>query len=65
LSQAGEKTSGDGYKAAGGRRSVQKLGRELKGETSWIDLGRDDQLETEILKRIEKRLAKAEKGKVE
>jgi hypothetical protein len=57
LSVASERTSGPGYRAAGGPRSVQKLGREIRGETSWIDLGRDEQLETEILKRIESRLS--------
>jgi hypothetical protein len=37
------------------QRSVQKfkLGREQKSNLSWTDLGRDNQLETEILKRIE------------
>jgi hypothetical protein len=34
-----------------------KLSREQKAALVWTDLGRDNQLETEILKRIEKRLA--------
>jgi hypothetical protein len=40
------------------QRSVQKfkLGREQKSNLTWTDLGRDSQLETEILKRIESRL---------
>jgi hypothetical protein len=40
------------------QRSVQKfkLGREQKSNLTWTDLGRDNQLETEILKRIESRL---------
>jgi hypothetical protein len=40
------------------RRSAQKLkfGSEQKTNATWIDLGRDSQLETEILKRIEKQL---------
>jgi hypothetical protein len=33
-----------------------KLSREQKATIVWTDLGRDNQLETEILKRIEKRL---------
>jgi hypothetical protein len=41
------------------RRSAQKLklSPEQKTNATWIDLGRDNQLETEILNRIEKRLA--------
>ena len=40
------------------KSSVQKLElrEEQKGEMVWIDLGRDNRLETEILKRIEKKL---------
>jgi len=40
------------------QRSVQKfkLGHEQKSNLTWTDLGRDNQLETEILKRIESRL---------
>ena len=40
------------------QKSVQKfkLGREQKSNLTWTDLGRDNQLETEILKRIESRL---------
>jgi len=40
------------------RHSAQKLkfGSEQKTNATWIDLGRDNQLETEILKRIESRL---------
>jgi hypothetical protein len=40
-----------------------KFGRDQKATIAWIDLGRDNQLETEIIKRIEKRLATLEKGK--
>ena len=45
------------------QRSVQKfkLGREQKSNLTWTDLGRDNQLETEILKRIEKQLATTKK----
>jgi hypothetical protein len=45
------------------QRSVQKfkLGREQKSNLTWTDLGRDNQLETEILKRIEKQLAATRK----
>jgi hypothetical protein len=45
------------------QRSVQKfkLGREQKSNLTWTDLGRDNQLETEILKRIEKQLAATKK----
>jgi hypothetical protein len=45
------------------QRSIQKLklGREQKSNLTWTDLGRDNQLETEILKRIEKQLATAKK----
>ena len=40
------------------QRSIQKfkLGHEQKSNLTWTDLGRDNQLETEILKRIESRL---------
>jgi hypothetical protein len=40
------------------QRSNQKLklGHEQKSNLTWTDLGRDNQLETEILKRIESRL---------
>jgi hypothetical protein len=40
------------------QKSIQtfKLGREQKTTLTWTDLGRDNQLETEILKRIESRL---------
>ena len=45
------------------QRSVQtfKLGHEQKSNLTWTDLGRDNQLETEILKRIEKQLAAPKK----
>ena len=45
------------------QRSVQKLklGREQKSNLTWTDLGRDNQLETEILKRIEKQLSATRK----
>jgi hypothetical protein len=45
------------------QRSVQKfkLGREQKSNLSWTDLGRDNQLETEILKRIESQLTENKK----
>jgi hypothetical protein len=47
-------------------RSAQrlKLGRDQKANITWIDLGRDNQLETEIIKRIDKRLATFKKEKV-
>jgi len=38
-----------------------KLTREQKTNLTWTDLGRDNQLETEILKRIEKQLAATKK----
>ena len=38
-----------------------KLTSEQKTTLTWTDLGRDNQLETEILKRIEKQLAKIKK----
>jgi hypothetical protein len=40
-------------------RAAQRLkfGRDQKTNIAWIDLGRDNQLETEIIKRIEKRIA--------
>ena len=45
------------------QRSIQKfkLGHEQKSNLTWTDLGRDNQLETEILKRIEKQLAATRK----
>jgi hypothetical protein len=56
LSIASEQTSGQSYKAASGQISMQKLGSRQKSNMTWTDLGRDNQLETEILKRIDKRL---------
>jgi hypothetical protein len=38
-----------------------KLTREQKATMTWTDLGRDNQLETEILKRIEKQFAATKK----
>jgi hypothetical protein len=38
-----------------------KLSHEQKMTPTWTDLGRDNQLETEILKRIEKQLAETKK----
>jgi len=38
-----------------------QLTREQKATLTWTDLGRDNQLETEILKRIEKQLAATKK----
>ncbi|MFH1370446.1 MAG: hypothetical protein ABII09_04075 [Planctomycetota bacterium] len=64
LSIASEQGSGRSYKAMTGQTSIQEISREQKSNMTWIDLGRDDQLETEILKRIEKRLSTAKKGKV-
>lgn len=43
---------------SGRQRSVRKLG-EKKADLTWINLGRDRQLETEILKRIEKKFTAA------
>jgi hypothetical protein len=40
------------------QKSVRKLG-ERKADLTWINLGRDEQLETEILKRIDKQLTAA------
>jgi hypothetical protein len=51
--------AGKGYtNLAENRRSAQKLklGHEQKSNITWTDLGRDNQLETEILKCIEKQL---------
>jgi len=44
-------------------RSLQriKVGNEQKKDMTWIDLGRDSQLETEILKRIEKNITTSKK----
>ena len=64
LSIPSEQTAVRSYRAMTGQKSIQKISREQKGNITWLDLGRDGQLETEILKRIEKRLAKAEEGKV-
>jgi hypothetical protein len=46
-----------------GQRSIQnlKLDHSQKSNITWLDLGRDNQLETEIIKRIEKRLTAAKK----
>jgi len=45
------------------RRSVQQLGptSKQKANICWINLGRDNQLETEIIKRIEKKIASIKK----
>ena len=45
------------------QKSIQKfkLGREQKTTLTWTDLGRDNQLETEILNRIDKQLAATKK----
>lgn len=40
-----------------------KLDAEQRKLMAWVDLGRDGQLETEILKRIEKKIARLQKGK--
>jgi len=39
-------------------RSAQRLkfGKDQKANITWIDLGRDNQLETEIIKRVEKKI---------
>jgi len=44
-------------------RSLQriKVSNEQKKDMTWIDLGRDSQLETEILKRIEKNITTSKK----
>jgi hypothetical protein len=63
----GQDAAGKDYtNIAESRRSAQKLklGHEQKSNITWTDLGRDNQLETEILKRIEKRLSTAKKEKV-
>lgn len=65
LSIPSEQTAGRSYRAMTGQKSIQKIGREQKGNITWLDLGRDGQLETEILKRIEKRLAAAKEGKTQ
>ncbi|MCJ7728344.1 MAG: hypothetical protein MUO27_00435 [Sedimentisphaerales bacterium] len=48
------------------RLSAQKLklSPEQKTNPTWIDLGRDSQLETEILKRIEKQLSRTKKEQI-
>jgi hypothetical protein len=56
LSVAGEQTAERSYRAMSGQTSIQKISHEQKGNMTWLDLGRDSQLETEILKRIESRL---------
>jgi len=63
LSIPAEQSTDRGYKAMLGQKSIQKISREQKGNITWIDLGRDSQLETEILKRIEKRLDARKQGK--
>jgi len=47
-----KETLADSYRSA----QRPKFGRDQKANIMWIDLGRDKQLETEIIKRIEKRL---------
>ncbi len=63
LSIPGEQTSGRSNKVMSGQISTQKMSRGQKSNMTWIDLGRDDQLETEILKRIDK-LLKADKKRL-
>jgi hypothetical protein len=43
---------------SGKQRSVRKLS-EREADLTWVNLGRDNQLETEILKRIDKQLTAA------
>jgi hypothetical protein len=43
---------------SGRHRSVRKFGGQ-KADLTWVNLGRDEQLETEILKRISKQLSAA------
>ncbi len=40
-----------------------KLDEEQRRLMTWVDLGRDELLETEILRRIEKKIARPQKGK--
>ena len=63
LSISSEQTSGQSYRAMTGQKTIQKISREQKGNITWLDLGRDGQLETEIIRRIEKQLAKTRKEK--
>lgn len=63
LSIPSEQTAGQSYRAMTGQKSIQKISREQKGNITWLDLGRDGQLETEIIRRIEKQLAKTRKEK--
>jgi hypothetical protein len=58
LPQGQDATGKDYTNIAENRRSAQKLkpGHEQKSNITWTDLGRDNQLETEILKHIESRL---------
>ncbi len=64
LSIHSEQTADKSYTVMSGQNSLQKISREQRPNITWIDLGRDGQLETEILKRIEKRLSTAKKEKV-
>jgi hypothetical protein len=45
------------------RLQTLKLDAEQRGLMTWVDLGRDGPLETEILKRIEKKIARLQEGK--
>jgi hypothetical protein len=63
LSIPSEQTAVRSNRAMTGQKSIQKIGREQKGNITWLDLGRDGQLETEIIRRIEKQLAKTRKEK--
>jgi hypothetical protein len=64
LSYTQSQTADEGYASVvETRRSAEKLlqANRQKSNITWIDLARDTQLETEIIKRIEKQLTTAKK----
>jgi hypothetical protein len=65
LSSPQDQTTADRSRTvlSSGQRSLQnsKFSPQRKANITWTDLGRDSQLETEIIKRIEKQLASLKK----
>jgi len=53
----------DMFSQSGSSRQRLKLNPEQKRDMAWIDLGSDTKLATVILKRIENKIAKIQKGK--
>jgi hypothetical protein len=53
----------DIFPQSGSSRQMSKLHQKQKQSMAWVDLGKDTRLATVILKRIENKIAKTQKGK--